>query len=242
MIHKDSITLPESYQRDPERSLKKVLRIAGKFSWASFQCLSVARRDGQYYVFDGGHRLAAALRRSDIDLVPCLVFDSYSESEEAKMFIGLNTDRKAMDGADRHKALVVQGDEIAIKIDRMVVAAGRRVSRTASKNTVRCVTNMRKMMQLDEESFVTVWPVIVDVCDGHPLHQAIAEGLFYIQRTTSAFYLPKWTSRALDSGYATLLEGAKQGAAYLGAGGGKSWADGILKVLNKGVRNKLELP
>jgi hypothetical protein len=73
-INKNILNVDSSYQRTLRDNTR--LFIARNFSWAAFGVLSVANRsDGSLYVFDGQHRLAAAMERPSITQVPCVVFN-----------------------------------------------------------------------------------------------------------------------------------------------------------------------
>jgi len=91
-LSKDVLQFDTSYQR-PEITAF-VWHIARNFSWKLFGTVSVSQRiNGEYFVFDGQHRVLAARLRDDIDNIPCLVFNLDGVSEEAEAFLDLNTER-----------------------------------------------------------------------------------------------------------------------------------------------------
>lgn len=112
MVHKDLLVVDISYQREVTAS--KVTAITAAWSYLSCGALIIAERNGTLYVIDGGHRLAAAKRRSDITHLPCVVFQTASAEAEARGFLSVNTGRKPVNAMVKHKALLVAGDEAAL--------------------------------------------------------------------------------------------------------------------------------
>mgnify|MGYP003335309740 CR=1 FL=1 len=81
-IDKAELSVDHTYQR-PEAK-QKVLRIASEFSWQKFGCLVVSeRQSGEMVVIDGQHRALAAIRRDDVNKVPCIVFRELQLADEA---------------------------------------------------------------------------------------------------------------------------------------------------------------
>ena len=241
-INKRFLVVPtDEYQRSGNKP--KELRIASKFSWSAFQVISVASRpDGMFNVIEGGHRFRAALMRDDITEVPCLVFDGQSQKDQAAAFVKVNSDRKPMRATDKHKAYLVAGDELALKVQSYIDWSGRKVGHSATESQVSCIIDIRKCIDLDEPAFRSVWPVIVDLCQGHPMHQAIVSGLFYIERNASEpASSPRINGRLLQLGYDEILMAGKKGRQFHGSGAPKHFAEGIIQAINKGLRNRVEM-
>jgi len=245
MIHKDQIVIPtDSYQRAASggEADRKVIRIASEFSWVAFQIISVVERGGVFYAVDGGHRLRAARRRSDIQMVPCMVYSSDSIKEEAKSFDIVNSNRKPMSAVDRHRAHLIQGDPVAIKAEEYVKEASRTISKHAGSGTISCVNDLKKCIKEDESALSSVWPVVVELCDGQKMLQTVVRGLFYLERFCSEKVSSRRIrSKVLSVGYDEIAQAAKAGAAYYGAGTPRAFADGILKVINRGLHTKVEI-
>src|SRR6185295_1898141 len=73
LLQKGMLQIDRDYQR--VLSEARVLSLAQSWSWLACGSLLVAERSpGEFFVFDGQHRLEAANRRSDIDELPCVVF------------------------------------------------------------------------------------------------------------------------------------------------------------------------
>lgn len=245
MIHKDQILIPEdSYQRAASGggADQKVLRIASDFSWIAFQTISVCERGGAYYAVDGGHRLRAARRRSDIEMVPCMIYESDSVGDEAKAFDTVNSNRKPMSAVDRHQAHLVYHDELAVKAERRAQEAGRVISKNAGPGTISCVNDMKKFIKEDESVFCSVWPVVFELCDGEKLTHSVLGGLYYLEKFASE---PPSSQRVkkkiLSLGYHEIAKAAQSGAAYHGMRSPKYFADGILQSINKGFQKKVEI-
>ena len=81
-IEKELLLLDERYQRS--QSAVKVAVMASKWSWQACGCILVAHRKVpsavKFYVFDGGHRVAAAKKLAEITTLPCLVFEAAKDA------------------------------------------------------------------------------------------------------------------------------------------------------------------
>lgn len=125
------LKVDEDYQRsiDNDTSRRLIASIAAHWDWRLCMPLAVSRRDDGRYVIDGQHRLAAAKLRPDIPHIPCCIATYQGAADEAAMFVAANRARKAINRLDDFHAALVAGDEDAIEVNRIVEAAGLRVSR-----------------------------------------------------------------------------------------------------------------
>jgi hypothetical protein len=242
LIDKSDLKIDDDYQR--EASGNKVQAIARGWSWIACGAIIVGERDGMYYVVDGQHRVMAARRIADIRELPALVYQTESKKEEAQGFLNANTRRKPMTSIDRFKASLVVGDPIAIRAQQLIVASGRAVNLSAHSGTVACVGVIQRRLQEHGAAFENLWPLLVEVCEGHAFNGKLLDGLLYIE-----VHLPagqslmdrRWRERILSAGYGRVLTGANRGAAFFAHGGKKAWASGIVEELNKNCRIRLEL-
>lgn len=117
MLAKEAILLDTGYQREPDHA--KALAIARDFQWPIFGTILVVVLESVCYCFDGGHRLAAALLRSEITLVPCMVYECHSREEAAKLFLAVNNFRKSMNAHQKHVASVCAKDEADLAIEKI---------------------------------------------------------------------------------------------------------------------------
>jgi hypothetical protein len=71
-VDKKRLRIDHEYQRSANEV--KVTEITKRFSWLALGAIVVVRRGDAYYVVDGQHRVMAAMRRTDIATLPCVVF------------------------------------------------------------------------------------------------------------------------------------------------------------------------
>mgnify|MGYP000874533122 CR=1 FL=1 len=93
-----------SYQRR-EVSNANTLALARGFNWVAFNSIVVMERDnGEKYVVDGQQRILAAMRRGDINEVPCILFKSDGREHEAQAFVSLNVRRAKVSAVAKFNA------------------------------------------------------------------------------------------------------------------------------------------
>jgi hypothetical protein len=240
-VSKHDIKFDHDYQRSKNND--KIIAIAKDWSWLAMGVITIADRGGQLFAVDGMHRVSAALLRSDIDTLPCIIFKSKGIFEEAKGFVQANTLRKAISTYDKHRALVVAGDENAIFVQQLIDKEGFVYSTgSGTPNGVKCYGVLHKLAKTKREGLVKIWPIVCEVCRNRIISERILEGLVFIaERGNEDITSSKWSKVILSIGYDGLLQAANSAAAYYAKGGSKVWADGILQVMNKGRRNRLEL-
>jgi len=240
-----------SYQRpsDSKQAERKILLIASEWSWFACGALRVGEYRGKYHVVDGKHRVLGARRRGDIETLPCVVFQVSGIPQEADAFIRSNTMRRGMTSVDKHRAKVVRGDEESKLIERLIEDAGRKPSTNSSSLTVRCIGMMERWIAADRDLFIRIWPIIVRICEGYPMHERIVGGICYIENqmhnhSGESLSNPRWSQRLKKIGYKDLLEACGRAAAYHARGGDKVFADGIVKAINHSLQEsrKLILP
>jgi hypothetical protein len=123
-----------AYQRSIENagSRRLIGEIARGWDWRLYQPLVVSRRaDGRLFVVDGQHRLRAAALRGDVYQLPCVIVAHDGEADEARAFVALNQQRKPLTPFALFMAAIAAGDEEAVTIDRLVRAAGLRLTGAA---------------------------------------------------------------------------------------------------------------
>ena len=238
-----------TYQRPLKAS--RLDAIANDWSWVACGCLTVALRgtgSGQYYVIDGQHRVEGA-RRANISELPCLVFDCMEPVAEAQSFLESNTGRLRVGILDRYRALLVTGDHIALKVQTLLAEAGRTVAdgggnprREANQGFyIMCLDFLMRAVEQDEATFAKIWPLANQLCDGKLLTKELLSGLFYLERflVNTSITERHWSRRLMQIGYDTLCKSITETKAYEGKSGSAICAQGILRALNKGLRNKL---
>ena len=242
-ISKNSLLVPIEYQRTQIE--RKVLDISSKWSWFGCGVIIVAYRDGLHWVVDGQHRVAAALRRSDIKELPCMVFDSSDIASEAQAFVIVNVGRKPVTAIDKLRALSVSENEDAAFLTSTLDSLNLRLAKTATKGLdIKCVSACQKMIGVSRLRFVAAITLAAKLSlqDNTPVNERVLSALFYLDGNLPyGLDTPRFKERVLQMGNVALLESAVRAAAYYAGGGYKIWAEGMLALLNKGLRNHFVL-
>lgn len=242
MIPKSDLRVDEEYQRGQNEG--KIKAIASEWSWVACGALIVGDREGAYFVVDGQHRLLAARRRTDIAELPCVVFETTTVQQEAKGFLAANTQRKPITSLDRFRALVCTDDEDALLVKRLLEAADREATAVSGTRSVRCLTTLLQQAKLNRGRLEKIWPLVVALSKGQPMHQQIIMGLLDLESRMpddESITDRRWSKRLLDLGYDQLMRASSEAAAYYAKGGGKVWGAGIARLMNKGLRLKLNV-
>lgn len=243
MMNKADLDVDHTYQRDAKEV--KLLEIARSWSWIACGAIVVAERNGKFFVIDGQHRVMAARKRSDIQQLPCVVFQTHEVKQEAKGFLTAQTKRKPVTAPEKFRALVAIQDPEAMMVQDLLNQAGRTASDGGKgANCVTCIGVLLRWAKLDAQTLRAVWPLIISVSDGEPVVERIVESLIYIaKRMPPGMSLMdrEWQRRVLKVGAKALLEGAARASAYYARGGAKIWASGMIDTINRGHRNRLEL-
>lgn len=235
-IEKTALHVDPTYQRD--ESPAEIARIRREFNWLSFGCLTVVRRpDGKLMVVEGQQRLAAAMGRSDISTLPCSLFVATNIKEEARAFLDANLNRKPISSVDTFRSKLITEDPVSLRCQALLDASGYRVSRSSGGHCIACISVMQKLSRLDHDTLTQIWPVVVELSSGAPIHERLLDSLFYLQRNaTPAITERAFRAKLLRIGRAGLLDWCAKAAAYHARGGAKIWASGIFDALNHGAR------
>jgi hypothetical protein len=242
-LDKLRIRVDHAYQRKRVNAAR-VNRIASRFAWYKFGVLVVFRHstDGTWWCVDGQHRLLAALKRSDIALVPCMVFDCDDVAAAAAAFLGLNADRGAVGTMDKFNALVAGADETAQLVRAMVEGDGYRIAYQDSPKTVRCISAIYRAAQRDFAAAEVAWRVCLEICDPDPPHDRVFTGVFGLERAVrkagaGSLLNPnnlRPLKRARQEG---ILQAIRAASNLRNSGGPRVAAEGVACVVNKGRRS-----
>lgn len=124
------LLIDESYQRDlSDASIRLIRRMVEGWDWRKYKAPTVAMTDEGPIVLDGQHTAIGAASHPAIDEIPVLVVEATEQRDQARAFVGINRDRLGTSATQLHHANVAAGDEAALAIDRVCVAAGIRVLR-----------------------------------------------------------------------------------------------------------------
>ena len=239
-LDKSCIRFDPAYQR--ELNAAKCREMASNWSWVAFGCIVIASREGSFFAVDGMHRTVAARYRSDIDQLPCIVFESQGQPDEAAAFLRANKNRKAILTQDSHKAALLAGDKIARQVQNLIDENELVITSSNRANGIKCIGILHKLMKARPVQLAETFPLIVELSRGGMVKENLLEGLVYLQVNASEpITLPKWRRRLLQLGADELRRAAFEGQAFYSKGGARAWAHGMLKRINKGLQRKLSI-
>lgn len=235
-IPKELLVVDHTYQRSANRM--KIREIQSDFSWVAFCCIAVAFRAGRYYVIDGQHRQLAAMSRSDIDTIPCMVFESVSIEEEARGFLSTNILRKPIGSIDSFRAKLVAGDEEALYIDRVLRYNNIKLVKSAdSPRSMSSVAACFKMVKESKPDFDQAVSIVAEMCQDCTIHHFLLQGMYYLSRNLDTPLTDtRLRKRILSVGASELVKAANKAVAYHDAGGPAIWSEGMLNEINKRIR------
>lgn len=243
MINKNLLSIDPEYQRRLVR--ERVLGIARDWSWIGCGVLLVASRpdETRYMVMDGQHRKAAADKRTDIEELPCMVFETDEIKAEASGFLIANTLRRPLKMVDKFKALNITEDPAAAVVESLARQSGRIVAAGATANSLTCVAAVMECAQSDEVKLREIWPTIVELCAGHTLPGSIVKGMFWLQGNLEEGHslnaTGRWGRRLVSVGYDRVMACIRQSASFYGMSTPKVIAIGIVKAINSNARVKI---
>lgn len=110
-----------SYQKP--LSMAHVNKIVRNFNPDGVGQIHVSKREnGEYYIFDGQHRWTG-YKKMELDVIECIVYEGMTIQEEAEAYNLYNT-IKTQNKLDKEKALIIAGDEHAIRRKELVESLG----------------------------------------------------------------------------------------------------------------------
>lgn len=238
-VDKSLLNVDHSYQRD-KVIVSKIRQIASEWSWVGCGCILVAQRpDGTFWVFDGQHRVLASRNRSDIKDLPCMVFQCAEKTQEAAGFLVSNSERKPVSALDKFKALVMTGDPVAKVVSDVFEKLGVVVeANPTDAGHLKCVGRCLQLASKNAAVFEWALDSTIDVCGDQPVHRDILDGLFWIEDRYGLCGTKRFNHRLSMATRADILESISKFGAAEGKRGEKVCGTAILKVLNKGLREK----
>lgn len=238
LINKHELNIDGEYQRK-KIAVGKVREIASSWAWAGCGCILVAMRsDGSFWVFDGQHRVLAALSRADIAELPCLVFECDEKTQEAAGFLVANTQRKPVPAIDKFNALVMTNDARALTVDMVFKRLGLTISDNArSRKEIKCVTNCLKHAA-DPESFELALRAAMSLQDDESVHRYMLDGLMWIQRKYRLLEDPKFLRRFASISRKDILASMQKFAGAHDTKSDKVCGMAIMQCVNKGLHKK----
>lgn len=232
-IAKNLLNIDHEYQRE-KVVVPKIRQIQAEWSWAGCGCILVAMRpDGTLWVFDGQHRVLAARNRSDINELPCMVFECSEKTQEAAGFLVANSERKPVSALDKFKALVMTGDACAKVVSKVFDDLGVSVETNPTKGReLKCVGRCLQLAAQDAEIFEWALHSTIELSGDLPVHRDILDGLFWVERKYNLCGTKSFDSALRKASRAAILDSIAKFAAAEGKRGEKVCGRAILKVLN----------
>jgi hypothetical protein len=236
LAKKTELHIDSTYQRTLV-SESRVLQIAQSWSWVACGSIICAERAGKIWVIDGQHRVIAAMRRSDIQELPCLVFKSESTEQEAMAFWRANCIRGNVSPFDKLRALLAASDRLAVDVVRLMdEQLYKPTSSDGQRYTVRCISAFMAGMQANRGALIKVWPLIAKLHDGLQIKKRVFDALLYIARFgTDDITDEDWEARVLKRGLHQISDSIDRAQSLFAKGGAKVCAQAALEVINKGV-------
>lgn len=118
--------------------------IAADFQLEGLGYPVVSHRDGFYWILDGQHRIAALKLNgfNDSDLIQVECYEGLDEAAEADLFL-IRDQRKAINKFDAFRIGVTAGHQTECHIERLVQAAGLKISRSTTAGSISAVGALR---------------------------------------------------------------------------------------------------
>lgn len=248
LLSKHKLRIDHSYQREELQSYK-ILRMAQEWEWALCHTLLVAERSkGEYYVVDGQQRRAAAMKRSDVDLLPCIVYQSPGPEWEARIFDLFGTSNTKLNPLERHRARLETKSgskyETAAALEKVVTDRGYKFARTQGKLNIGFVGVMTQFFNSNPIATLHAFDWCATVAkptnvkkDGFVILDDFFKGMF-----TLAVRGVQLNHDDLNKlryvGWPEIKSAMNSYKIAEGAVGGQSQAKGILKIINRGRKTR----
>lgn len=234
---KHDLKIDETYQRSM-CSESRIGAISQAWSWLACGTILVAERsDRSLHVIDGQHRVLAAMRRSDIIELPCLVFPSESPEQEARAFYRVNCIRGNVTPYDKLRALLIAKDQTAIDAVELMESQGYRASTGDHANSLRCISAFLTALKSSRHVLERVWPLVAQLHDGLAIRKTVFAAFIYLGKYGSEdIASEEWQKRVMRAGLHNIDNSINRACSAFVKGGTKVYAQAVLEVINKGVR------
>jgi len=247
LLDKNSISIDEAYQRGMSKN--RVTQIARNWSWSACGALKVALRpNGDWFAFDGQHRLLAAKLREDISTLPCLIYEMDDRAKEADGYLS-QTVSKSMTIVDRFKAMVVRRDPIALVLHDLALRDGLQVRSGVkpSDKAIGCVGVLLDELRSDEETVRRIWPLLVGVIEnGGMMTGELVKGAAFLERAMQPYASlrdPRWAKRLTkEVPWVDLKESMDMARKFRRNASPMTCGVGLLNAINRNLRTRLVVP
>lgn len=148
----------EDVQRLEGMDHNRVMKMADRFNPNALSTVTVSQRDnGQMFVLDGRHRIAAAKLAAYKGLIPAVVITGLSRQQEAELFILLN-ENKSVSALSKFQAGVIARFPDEVEINNIVESHGWKVGLNNDDGYVSAVQALYRIycnavgVQMEEEA------------------------------------------------------------------------------------------
>lgn len=202
------------------------------------------RKDGSFWLYDGGHRCRASFYRDDITELPCMVFKAENEKTEAKAFIGTNTMQSVVSAYHKHRAAVLTEEPIAVVAQSIIEKNGYQPCHDAHKKYgFGAINTLHQQIKIDERLAEKCFAFCAAIAqDGEPFSGVVLDAIFICQKKLEGkadIFLKEYLDRLKRETITGIEAAIRRQKIIAGAGGSQIAAKGILDLLNKGKRNKI---
>lgn len=137
LVRPAELYVDPTYQRNVgDRGMRQIRRIIENFEWTKYKppICAYAEHEGKTIlkVLDGQHTAIAAASNPNIDTIPIMIVEAESTIDQAKAFIGQNTDRLGVTTLQLHQAALAAGDEDAQTIELVCARANVQLLKTTN--------------------------------------------------------------------------------------------------------------
>jgi hypothetical protein len=244
-IDKDDLSVDFIYQRDKLNN-NRISEFASNWCWAKCGALSVAIRNNEWYVIDGQHRKLAADKRSDIQKLPCLIFELDGVSEEARAFVNINSSKTAIQSFDRFKAMIVGKDETAIGLNKLFESTGHRASKGSDIKDVCCLMLAWRLYGKYKDLFTDVWLLAAEINQECQIRDHVLRSLYYTEVAARKIKLSivngPVRSFLIKMGGLSLGAMIKKEVNIVGLGGARVESNALIKAINKQKIKAFKIP
>ncbi|NEH87781.1 hypothetical protein GR239_27780 [Rhizobium leguminosarum] len=140
LVKPEDLFVDPAYQRNiSEKGMRQIRRIIEGFDWTSFKPPICAYSEIEgvtiLKVLDGQHTAIAAASNPHIAEIPVMIVEARNTTDQAKAFIGQNTDRLAVTTLQLHQAALAAANEDAQTLELVCARANVRVMKSPNAYT-----------------------------------------------------------------------------------------------------------
>jgi hypothetical protein len=240
LLAKSVLNVDDRYQRG-QTSHEAVKRIARDWDWSLFGVIKIAKRpDGTFWVFDGGHRTRAAFFRSDINDLPCIVFEWSDVADEARAFIAGARTSTRISSLDTFRAATVAMEPDACRTAALIKSLGMKVvQRATHQNELKCIHTIQNAVAENEEKATKCLQVCQVMAGDEPISGSVFRALFCLaQHFNGRDVISEFSEPLQQLTQAEAEKAIRQLKAEIGKGGQTIAAKAIVGLLNKGKKTR----